>query len=351
VDESPKVWRAPATIKRATIYDVARAAEVSHQTVSRFLSGFAGIRPETRTRVERALSELNYRPNMTARSLKASTSHRIGALAYDLYEVGPNKIVQAESQAARDAGYVLDIVSLDPFKEDEFGAAIDLLNQNDFAGILANAPTDQLRRVLEQTQFSVPLFLDNEPEEFENESQVEGSSATGTRMVVEHLVALGHRRILHLTGPQQWVVARNRGWAYRSCMQNHKLVPEELVGTSWSAAEGFRAMQGFDLDPGITAIVADNDQLALGVLRSLSERGVRVPADVSVVGFDDIPEAEFFIPPLTTIRQDYEKIGRRAVQSLLGMFGAATEAVDPNTTAVSLVVRASSGPPPAVPRS
>lgn len=329
--------RAP---KAATIYDVARAAGVSHQTVSRYLTGFQGIRPETRSRVERAIEELKYRPNMTARSLKASRSHRIGALAYDLHEVGPSKTVQAASEAARKAGYVLDIVSLDPTNVGDFASAIALLNQSDFAGIMAGAPTDELRAVLDTAPFAVPVVLETEEEA--GPGVAETPSIRGMRMLTEHLIELGHRRIVHLAGPQNWVAARNRAWGYRRTMEDAGLHPQQVDGGGWSAAGGYAALMCEPHDDDVTAYVAANDHLALGALQALHQRGRSVPADVSVVGFDDVPEAAYFLPPLTTIHQDYDALGRSWIHALLDLLGE-PHAAAPDTSVITLVQRASSG--------
>jgi LacI family transcriptional regulator len=333
--------------KAATIYDVARLAGVSHQTVSRHLAGFEGIRPATRQRVEAAIVELGYRPNLTARSLATARSHRIGALVYEMLEVGPSTVVQGASEAAREAGYLLDIVSLHLGRNHEDAEAIDsairLLDQQDLAGIIATVPTDGLRRAVESAPFVVPVVIDAEPD-VTDAGAPSSVSSVGTRLLAEHLIGLGHTRILHVSGPEEWVVARNRRSTFRSVVEERGLTPLPAVEGDWSAATGFRAAQRVTPESGITAILADNDQLALGVLRALSERGIRVPEEVSVVGFDDIPESEYFIPPLTTVHVDFPLLGRYAFARVLAMIEGRDAPDFAEYLSVELVIRGSTAP-------
>jgi DNA-binding LacI/PurR family transcriptional regulator len=328
----------------ATIYDVARAAGVSHQTVSRYLKGFAGITPGTRSKVEAALDALNYRPNLTARSLATRRSHRIGALVYEMEEVGPSRTVQAASSAARDAGYLLDIVSLDPLDDGVIESALRLMGEHQFAGIIASAPTDRLRAALADTDFRVPVFIDEEIGE--RPDGAPSAVLTGARLTIDHLADLGHERILHLAGPRDWVIARERAAAYRTAMTERGLRPLGLAEASgWSPGAGYRTARVADLGR-VTAIYAANDQLALGALRALHERGITVPGDMSIVGTDDIPEAEFFIPSLTTVREDFAAHGRYAIDSLLAMIEGRDRPARSDYETVEFMTRASTAMPP-----
>jgi DNA-binding LacI/PurR family transcriptional regulator len=305
------------TDKPATIYDVARAAGVSHQTVSRYLRGFDGIRPETRARVELALKSLDYKPNLAARFLRTRTSTRIGALAHEMSEMGPARIIQGASHGAREAGYVLDIVILDGFDEKSISDAIDLLTDQQVAGIFATAQTDRVKAVLERHQLNVPIFIDSRIQ-----STLNGGSGAiseiAARVAAGHLLELGHRRIAAVTGPLQWLVSRDRLDGFVSALASNGLRPEVVVEGDWSPGSGYRAGMAMSFDEGITAVFAANDDMALGVLRALGERGIRVPEDVSLVGVDDIPEAEFLTPSLTTVRLDFEAEGRYAINWLIG---------------------------------
>ncbi|KQQ08663.1 LacI family DNA-binding transcriptional regulator [Rathayibacter sp. Leaf296] len=333
--------RAPA--KQATIYDVARVAGVSHQTVTRFLQGFEGIRPATRSRVEAALAELDYRPNLTARSLRARRSHRIGALTHEIDQVGPSKILQGASTAAREAGYVLDIVSLDMSDSAAIEEALDLVTQHELAGVLALASTDEMTRAFRTTRFRVPAHL-----AVEEDDDATGSpsqlTTQGFPALVAHLADLGHREFLHLAGPPTWSAARNRRKAYESAVTRHGLHSTAVLEGDWSARSGYELIRGLD-ELRATAIVAANDQMALGAVLALTDRGLRVPEDVSVTGVDDIPEAAYLVPPLTTLRVDFAGQGRSALGELLALIDG-VDAAPHVTLASELVPRRSSGPAP-----
>ena len=323
----------------ATIYDVARLAGVSHQTVSLYLRGHQGFREATRERVESALSELNYRPNLAAKSLATSRSHRIGALVYELTEVGPSKTIQGASDRARAAGYLLDIINLDPSDESAIDGALAQLGQQDLAGVLAFAPVDLIAEKIARVPFNVPVITESE-----RDATPDGINRPGLDLLVDHLVGLGHRRFFHLAGPSDWVASRNRVTAYHDALARHGLESLGSIAGDWSAASGHSAASRMPLDIGVTAVIAANDQMALGALLAFDLRGISVPRDLSVTGFDDIPEAAFYRPPLTTIRVDYAQQGRELVERLLRLIDESLVAPHLTTSPV-LVARASSGPP------
>lgn len=333
-----------AAERAATIYDVARLAGVSHQTVSRLLKGHA-LKPSTRARVEAAIAELDYRPNSTARALATSRSFRIGALVYELHELGPSQVAQGAANAARDSGYLLDVVALDPKDDVAIAHAIGLLDQQHLAGILALAPTRRLLDAVKSVEFRVPIFIDSEPI-YTGEPKTETLNTIGAKLALEHLVGLGHERIFHVAGPLEWTSAANRWLACEQFTRRRGLPTYEAAEGDWTAASGFRAASRMPLDLGITAVFAANDQMGMGVLRALAERGVRVPRDMSVVGFDDRPESGYTIPPLTTVRLDFAEQGRSSVASLVAMIEGRPPPPRSTAAQVSLVVRGSSGPPP-----
>jgi DNA-binding LacI/PurR family transcriptional regulator len=327
-----------AGTKAATIYDVARLAGVSHQTVSRFIKGYQGIRPETRDRVVAALEELDYRPNLAARSLRRGKSHRIAALTHEIDQVGPSKIVQGASEAAREAGYLLDIVTLDMSNPRSIQEAIELVHQLDVAGVLALASTDEMSDAFTAADFRVPTFIASEKDDLVTGHPTE-LTALGFPAVITHLVELGHERFIHIAGPSTWLAARNRARAFDNALAGRGLTPEAVLAGDWSARSGYAAIDALPVDFTATAIVASNDQMALGAMLALSDRGRRVPDDVSVTGVDDIPEAAYFSPPLTTLRVDFDGQGRSAVAELLGTIAKPVRRSE-------LVIRKSSGPAP-----
>ena len=330
-------------VRAPTIYDVAREAGVSHQTVSRFLKG-ERVKAITRLRVESAITDLDYRPNSVARALATSRSYRIGALVYELQELGPSQIAQGAADQAREAGYLLDIVALDPEDDEAIAHAIALLDEQHLAGILALAPTRRLLNALQTADYRVPLVIDTEPE-YTGTTDTESLNTIGTRLALQHLIDLGHERIFYLSGPHEWISAANRLATYRRMLGEHGLTPFEPIEGDWTAASGYSAALRMPRDKGITAVLVANDQMALGALRAFSELQLRVPEDMSVVGFDDIPESEYTIPPLTTVRLEFAEQGRASVERLVAMIESKPAPSPTGSSTVRLVARASTGTP------
>ncbi|WP_353816602.1 LacI family DNA-binding transcriptional regulator [Agromyces sp. SYSU T00266] len=331
--------------RAATIYDVALAAGVSHQTVTRYLNGFAGIRPATRERVEKALKELDYRPNLAARALNSGRSQRVGAITHELDQFGPSKILQGATTAARDAGFVLDIVTVDLARPDVLNEAIEMLRRHDLAGVLVMSSTDTMSEALATADFGVPVYLGAEPDDT---SGTDPSELTqfGFPALFDHLVGLGHHTFLHIAGPAEWSAARNRSRAYSTALAARGLSSAGVLQGDWSARSGYEAVMAAPDLAGATAIVAANDQMALGAILALTERGLRVPEDVSVAGVDDIPEAAYFSPPLTTLRVDFAAQGRAAFSTLLHKIRGEAHALEPALHA-DLIVRRSTARAPA----
>ncbi len=329
----------PSVERPATIYDVARVAGVSHATVTRLLKGYAGIRPETRDRVDEAIRELGYRPNLTARSLTTGRSHRIAALTHEITQVGPSKILEGANMAARDAGYLLDVITLDVDNPAAIRESIDLALQFDLAGVLALLSTDEVTHAVETSTFRVPVYLATGHDKLPNESAANNNLLP----VLRHLVDLGHRDVVHIAGPRAWVGARNRIREYEAAVEELGLHSCGVVHGDWSARSGYEAVGTWPDELPATAFVAANDQTALGVILALNERGYRVPEDVSVTGVDDTPEAAFYSPPLTTLRLDFAAQGRDAVQQLLAQID---DIAPPPLTGSrpELIVRRSTGP-------
>ncbi|WES64354.1 substrate-binding domain-containing protein [Microbacter sp. GSS18] len=326
--------------RSATIYDIARLADVSHQSVSRYLRGLP-MRDSTRERIEKALTEVEYKPNLTARALTTGRSHRIGALTHEIDQVGPSQIVQGASQAARAAGYLLDIVSLDMTDPAAVEEAVALLRQHDLAGILALSSTDEMRRAFEHASFDVPTVIVTESDDPDDDDLL----SFAIPALIDHLADLGHERFLHVAGPDAWAAARNRRLAYERAVTARGLTSVGTLMGDWSAKSGHDAIASLPDARTATAIVAANDQMALGALRALAERGIRVPDDVSVTGVDDIPEAAYFTPPLTTVRIDFRTQGRDAVHELLAEVDG-VERERATTMKSGLILRSSCGPAP-----
>ncbi|MEO7752803.1 MAG: LacI family DNA-binding transcriptional regulator [Terracoccus sp.] len=325
------------------MHDVARLAGVSHQTVSRVVNGAASIRPETRARVQQAIDRLGYRPNTAARSLVKGRSATIGIIATDTTEFGPTSIHRTVEEAARDAGFFVSSVSLSAVTRGAFDAAVEHLVRLAVEGIVVIAGHDDALDVVRSREESLPFVL-VEGDLSKSRRTVGVDQVLGARLATRHLIELGHTEIAHVTGPLDWAEARARRDGWRAEMSAAGLCPPEPIAGDWSAASGFAAGQRIAADPGTTAVFSGNDQMAVGVLRALHESGLSVPGDVSVVGFDDIPESGYLIPPLTTVRQDFPAVGRHAIEQLAAAIGGDEGSVIPLIDP-ELVVRASTAPP------
>lgn len=323
--------------RRATIYDVARAADVSHQTVARFLRG-ERVREETRERVEAALAELKYQPNQSAKALATNRSFRIGAFVHMQAQWALQAIMDGAAEEARKAGYVLDLVAVDPHDPESVSEALKIMAQSSLAGVIVLAAADAMLKAIDANQVSVPVIVERSARKHKGRYS-EPDFALG----VEHLVELGHRRFFHVSGPLDWPASRARRKAFHGVVRDHDGVVVGDVEGDWSAESGFRAMaEHFDREAGATAVVCANDHMALGVLNWLAGEGITVPDEVSVLGFDGLPDGAFYLPPLTTVAVDDRAFGRNLMRRLLRQMGVKSQAVP---TRAQLVVRGSTAPP------
>jgi len=324
------------------MYDVAARAGVSHQTVSRVVNGFGSIRPETRDRVLAAITELGYRRNVAARTLATSRSRAIGVLAPAVTDYGPTSTVQGIEVAARTAGYH-SLVTTAADDRDSIVSGLGFLLDQAVEALVVIAPQERVLVALREFDIRVPIAT-LQAVDLGAGTAVSVDQSAGARLVMAHLLELGHRRIQHLAGPLEFFEAAARSSAYELALQGAGLPTAEIVVGDWTAEAGYRAASRIVRDT--TAVFSGNDQMALGLVHGLVDLGRRVPQDVSVVGFDDVPEAKFYLPALTTVRQDFEQIGRVAVESLIRQIeGAPAERVAP--LEARLMVRDSTAPPPA----
>ncbi|WP_066946444.1 LacI family DNA-binding transcriptional regulator [Microtetraspora fusca] len=325
--------------------DVARIAGVSHQTVSRVLNDHPNVRAETRTRVLRAIDELGYRRNLVARALVTKHSRTLGVVSFDTTLYGPASTVYGIERAAREAGYFVSIVSLRTIDRAGVVDAIDYLADQGVDGIVVVAPQASTARALDDLPLGIPVVA-VEGGHAGDVSVVSVDQVAGARLAAEHLLGLGHETVSHVRGPSDWLEAEGRVQGWRTVLaEAGRPIPDPLDG-DWSPRSGYRAGKRLAAMAGdVTAVFAANDQMALGLLRAFAEEGVRVPEQISVVGFDDIPESEFFTPPLTTIRQDFTAVGRHSLEVLLRQIEAG-EPLRPERLVVppEFVARASAAP-------
>ncbi|MDO6142175.1 LacI family DNA-binding transcriptional regulator [Paenarthrobacter aurescens] len=323
--------------------DVAKMAGVSHQTVSRVLNNHPNVSVRTKQRVESAIAQLGYRRNTAARSLVTRRSRTIGVLACETGQFGPANTLLGVEQAGREAGYFVSIANLREVTDESVNDAIAHFRNQSVDGIVILVPHPDVLAALHDVSFSVPIVAVGAGAG----NQLTGASLDqrlGARLAVDHLIGLGHRRIAHISGPPHWIDAAERINGWQESLAKAGLGADVLLQGGWDAASGYRA--GLDLieQHSVTAVFVANDQMAVGVLRAVQEAGFRIPGDISVVGYDDQPEAEFFMPPLTTIKQDFEELGRRCMEAVLqqldGDGGTGDQIVTPR-----LVIRATTAAP------
>ena len=325
--------------RQPRLEDVAALAKVSHQTVSRVINNHPNVSTATRERVEAAIAELGYRRNTAARSLVTRRSQTIGVIASELGQYGPANTLLGVQQAAREAGYFVSIAATRVAGADAIFDAVRHLTDQGVDGMIVIVPHDGTLQALEGLNLDVPVVVVGQA----GAGPISGvmvDQKTGARLAVAHLVGLGHERIGHVSGPPDWIDGQARVDGWREELAEAGLDDDLLIEGDWSAGSGYRIGQQLAENRAATAVFVGNDQMALGLLRAFGEKGVRVPGDVSVVGFDDQPEAAYFMPPLTTVRQDFEELGRRCMDLMRAQIedGAAggTLVVNPE-----LVVRAS----------
>jgi DNA-binding LacI/PurR family transcriptional regulator len=329
----------------AIMHDVARLAGVSHQTVSRVLNNHPNVRAATRERVQQAIRQLNYRPNALARGLVTRRSRTIGVISFDTRLFGPASTLLGVEHAARAAGYAVTISSLANLDATSVRSAVAALAGQPVDGAIVIAPREGAAQGLRDLRPGLPLVAVEAG--YSGETPVVSvDQFSGARLATEHLLSLGHRTVWHIAGPADWLEARERIEGWRASLADSGAAAPPLLRGDWSPESGYRA--GLDLadNPEVTAVFAANDQMALGVMHAFYERDLRVPADISIVGFDNIPESEFLTPSLTTVHQDFDEVGRRGLQLLVGiMEGDSERASQPERVPATLVARQSSAPP------
>jgi DNA-binding LacI/PurR family transcriptional regulator len=333
--------------------DVAQLAGVSNQTVSRVLNDSEHVRAETRARVLDAMRKLDYRPSSAARALVTGRSRMLGVVSFDTTLYGPASTLYAIEQAAHGEGYFVTVASLEALEPDSVLSALDRLRQHGADGVLVIAPLAAAAEALAGMRADLPMVA-VEAGPTASVPFVAVDQRAGAIAATRHLLELGHATVHHLAGPKGWLEAEERVAGWREALQIAGATAHEPLVGDWSAGAGYELGRHLAGDPAVTAVFAANDQMALGLLRALRERGRDVPRDVSVVGFDDLPEAPYFMPPLTTVRQDFNELGRRSLHVLLGEIEGEGGPPARVTIPPLLIVRAStasaSGAPASRPR-
>ncbi|MFJ2415334.1 LacI family DNA-binding transcriptional regulator [Streptomyces brevispora] len=339
--------RKPAVTGRTrapSMADVAALAGVSAQTVSRVANNRTNVDDTTRERVLNAMRMTGYRPNTAARALATGRFRTIGVISFDLQAHGNARTLESIVSAVQHSDYSVSIVTVQNQTEQAVREAFERLTTQAVDGIILNEA-----QILDTPALRLPPGLPvvvNDGDGTHRYAAVHTDQAEGARLAVRHLLDLGHRTVWHLAGPQDSYPARGRASAWHQILKEADCpVPPALYG-DWTADSGYRVGREIAHRPDIGAVFVANDQMALGLIRALHEAGRRVPDDVSVVGFDNIAESAHFLPPLTTIHQDFEEIGRHAVAMLLDQIQAGRPPqVAVTSVAPRLIVRDSTAPP------
>lgn len=341
--EAPRQGRSEDQPRRAAnIFDVARLAGVSHQTVSRVLNDVPKVRPATRARVEQAIAQLRYSPSPAARALVTRRTRTIGLVVPGNPDFGPASITMHFNFAARAARYSVDTVALLDVEGAGVRAVIESLLRQRVDAIVLIVHDVAVLDVVRGLDIGIPLVAVAATAR-RSASVVSIDQYRGARAAVRHLVELGHSSIVHVAGPPTSpdAIERLRGW--RDELAAHRLDAAEPVHGDWSAASGYEIGRGLDLSA--TAVFAGNDHMAIGLLSAFRERDIRVPDDLSVVGFDDLPESPYLYPSLTTVRQDFAALGGLIMQKVLLAVEEPDTITETTPLPTTLIVRESTRPP------
>jgi DNA-binding LacI/PurR family transcriptional regulator len=331
--------RLPPPIRGPVMSDVAARAGVSHQTVSRVLNGHPHVAATTRTRVLAAIAELGYRRNLSARVLATGRSNMVGVVAQNTTLYGPSSMVQAIGEAAFGADLSLTVGHVAGYDTTAASRLIvERLVQQGAAGLVFIAPVDAAAEAMRIVPVGVPIVTVDGLPEWQT-ANVSVDQYAGGRLATDYLLEQGHRTVWHVAGPEQWHGSRAREAGWRDALAEAGREAPPMLRAGWSAASGYQCGRMLARIPDCTAIFAANDHVALGIMRALAEQGRTIPDDVSLIGFDDVPEAGYFHPALTTIRQEFAEVGRGALRLLLDQLSSGTRSTESVLVEPALVRR------------
>ncbi|MFS2028682.1 MULTISPECIES: LacI family DNA-binding transcriptional regulator [unclassified Curtobacterium] len=333
-------------LRPASMTDVAALAGVSQKTVSRVVNDEPHVTEAVRAKVEAAISELGFRPNAAARSLKSQRSRRVGLITIGTNLYGPTAMLTGVEQACRTHGYSLAVVRTLTATAEELQPAVDSLIGQDVEAIVFSEPVDNQMDQLRMPSGVTVLTL-GPPDVADRENTLAvGLDETGAAFAAtDHLLALGHETVWHIAGPGNWTSSQRRETGWRAALQDAGVAEHEPVEGDWSPQSGHDAMRALLSRPDVTAVFVANDQMAIGAMSAIQQAGLSVPGDISIVGFDDMPIAAFLPVPLTTIRQDFDEATRLAMHRLFRTLDGHPPAERHRMLPGQLITRATSAPP------
>lgn len=321
-------------VGRPTIKEVASMAGVSTQTISRVINERPDVSPETRKRVQEIIKELDYRPSALARSLIRQRSFTLGIVIAGLHYLGPSRVLSGIAVVAEETGYSLLLKELPQFDENDIEPIFEALLSRHVDGIIWAVPEVGENRAWitnAAVDVNIPLvYLTMEPQA--DISVMAIDNYQGGRMAMAHLLEQGYRNIAHISGPLDWWEARQRMAAWKHALLDAGLEARDqyYVEGNWSPVSGSAAVEKLlDQYPDMDAVFAGNDQMALGVIHFAAQKGLRIPEELGIVGFDNIAESAFFSPTLTTIDQDQYNIAKLAVEEIIKIIDAEWQGLDP----------------------
>ncbi|MBN1961496.1 MAG: LacI family DNA-binding transcriptional regulator [Deltaproteobacteria bacterium] len=302
--------------RAAGIVDVAKLAGVSYQTVSRVINHSSQVRLETRERVLAAITKLDYHPSLAAQALVTGRSRTLGVVSFDTTLYGPASTLLGIEQAAHEAGYHVGIASLQAQTRESVALAILRLRSQGVDGIVVITPQKPAVTALQNLSIDIPIVA---VEAGPNDSVpvVAVDQFGGAFIATRYLLELGHHTVWHISGPSDWLEAEQRIDGWRQALTDAGAPIPRLWRGDWSPRSAYEIGQQLIQQPNVTAVFVSNDQMALGLLHLLYEANRHIPQDISIIGFDDIPEAAYFTPPLTTVRQNFTELGRRCLKILV----------------------------------
>lgn len=322
----------------ANIYDVAKRAGVSHQTVSRVLNDSLKVTEKTRQRVERAIVELGYQRNNAARSLVTAQTRMIGVVMTSTGYFGPNNALRAMEEQARINEYFAVSVSVDPESSESIESGIRQMKDLGVDALVMIAPQKISMELARPLLGGIPIVV------LDHSNQAGLFSVTiddylGAKKATRHLIEAGHKKLLHICGPDGWYESEARIRGFNDACGEAGINPLPVVAGSWESETGYKKAKEVERS-GATAVFCANDQLAIGLIRGLHEINISVPEDISIVGYDDLPESSYLTPSLTTVRQDFETLGKRLMSLLLEEL-AGDSSVRRETIEPELIIRES----------
>lgn len=325
--------------------DVAARAGVSHQTVSRVLNDHPNVAAATKSRVLEAIAELGYRRNLSARVLATGRSQVIGVVTQNTTLYGPSSMLESLSVAAMSVDMSLTVGHLAGFDPVSMRRVVERLVEQGAAGIIFIVPVDAAVSALDVVPAAIPIVTVDGLSDWRS-ADVSVDQHTGGLLATRHLLEHGHPTVWHVAGPEQWNDGRAREAGWKQALQEAGAEQPPILRGDWSAASGYEAGKVLARIPDCTAIFAANDHMALGIMRALAERGRAIPDDVSLVGFDDVPESGFLHPPLTTVRQEFADVGRASLTLMLDQLRTGTRTESSVLVPPVLVTRGTVGPVP-----